>query len=635
MILAEFLGRVRHGVAHALADLGAAPAEAARVGSEAMAALQTGPGLRAFAYALIVIIVAVGLEWLFWTYAAPGYRWLMATDPRTRVEAWRVAGRRAFIDLCAILLSTVSALAVTAMMAWPPGLQDLVASAILVVAAARIVGLVARALLSPEAPRLRLLRMPTREAVRAVPLLVAITGILAAGSAAPDVLAPFSPTLAAAVGIVTATFAGVLLVVAVRALVSRRRGGETPAARRRLRMLPLPIVAALWCALVGLMWLGGAPRWTLTVIIASATLVAEWASRRAVRAFWTAWRSDRAALEAGGEALPRLDPAMEALFADLSLRVVRFLVAFAGVAGCVAVWDIPVLEMTAAGTPSGRFMSQVLSAVALLLVADLAWAAVKGWVDARLSRIVTTSHGEPEAGANARLLTLLPLGRKAFGVTLLGLVALSLLSIFGIAVTPLLAGAGVLGIAIGFGAQTLVRDVLSGVFYLAEDVFRIGDYIEAGSAKGTVERITLRTVALRHQNGPLHFVPYGALGSVRNNSRDWVIDKFEIPLPPEVDSEFVRKLIKKIGQQMLEDPELAPLIVEPLKAKLYRIEPGVKVFRCKVQTPPGKQFEVRAAAYRRIEAALRDNGIRFADSRSQIILQGPPAAGAVDQPANA
>jgi len=385
------------------------------------------------------------------------------------------------------------------------------------------------------------------------------------------------------------------------------------------------------------MWLGGAPRWTLTLIIVSVTLVAEAASRRAVRAFWTAWRSDRANRDPAdaGEASRAQDPATEALLADLSLRVVRFLVAFSGGVACVIVWDIPILTMTSAQTPSGRLMSQLLGAVALLLIADLVWSAAKGWIDAQLSRIAATGHGDPETGANARLLTLLPLGRKALGVALLCIVAFSLLSVFGIAVTPLLAGAGVVGIAIGFGAQTLVRDVLSGVFYLAEDVFRIGDYIEGGSAKGTVERITLRTVALRHQNGPLHFVPYGALGSVRNNSRDWVIDKFEIPLPPDVDSEFIRKLIKKIGEKMMEDPEIAPLIVAPLKTKLYRIEPGVKVFRCKVQTPPGKQFEVRAAAYKRIEAALRENGIRFADLKSQIILQGPPAAGAVDQPANA
>ena len=107
---------------------------------------------------------------------------------------------------------------------------------------------------------------------------------------------------------------------------------------------------------------------------------------------------------------------------------------------------------------------------------------------------------------------------------------------------------------------------------------------------------------------------------MRNNSRDWVIDKFEIPLPVAVDSEKVRKLVKKIGLEMLEDPELAKIIDMPLKAKLYRIDPGIKVFRCKVQTPPGKQFEVRSEAYRRIEAALKENGIEFADTSPRLTL---------------
>jgi small-conductance mechanosensitive channel len=117
---------------------------------------------------------------------------------------------------------------------------------------------------------------------------------------------------------------------------------------------------------------------------------------------------------------------------------------------------------------------------------------------------------------------------------------------------------------------------------------------------------------------------------VRNNSRDWVIDKFEIPLPVSVDSERIRKLVKRIGVEMLEDPELAKIIDEPLKAKLYRIDPGVKIFRCKVQTPPGKQFEIRAEAYRRIEAALKENGITFADNTPRVALYqavpGEPAA---------
>jgi small-conductance mechanosensitive channel len=638
MILSAFLGRVQAGVASALADLRGAPIEAQRLWSEAGAALQSEPGLRVFAYLLVVLVVAAGLEWLFWTYAAPGYRWLLAGEPRKRIDAWRIAVRRAGTDVSAILLSTIAALAVSAMFALPSAVQDLLIAVVVVVAAARVAGALAGALVSPASPRQRLIHMPTREATWAVPAVTMVAGVIVAGMAIPEAIGADAPRLAGAIGVSTAILAGVFLVATVAYLERNKpRSRAAGPQRRRMRLLPRPLAAALWCAIVGLMWLGGAPRWTLTLVVVSVTLAAESASRRAVQAFWTAWRTDRANRDPAdaGEVARAHDPATEALFADLSLRVVRFLVAFSGGIACVIVWDIPILEMTATQTPSGRLVSQLLGAVALLLIADLVWSAAKGWIDAQLSRIAATGHGDPETGANARLLTLLPLGRKALGVALLCIVAFSLLSVFGIAVTPLLAGAGVVGIAIGFGAQTLVRDVLSGVFYLAEDVFRIGDYIEGGSAKGTVERITLRTVALRHQNGPLHFVPYGALGSVRNNSRDWVIDKFEIPLPPDVDSEFIRKLIKKIGEKMMEDPEIAPLIVAPLKTKLYRIEPGVKVFRCKVQTPPGKQFEVRAAAYKRIEAALRDNGIRFADSKSQIILQGPPAAGAVDQPANA
>jgi len=190
----------------------------------------------------------------------------------------------------------------------------------------------------------------------------------------------------------------------------------------------------------------------------------------------------------------------------------------------------------------------------------------------------------------------------------------------GIEITPLLAGAGVIGLALGFGAQALVRDVIAGVFFLAEDAFRVGEYIEgAGNTKGNVERITLRSVALRHHNGPLHFVPYGALGSVRNTSRDWVIDKFNLPLPIDVESETIRKMIKKIGEEMKADPDIGPLMIEPLKGKLYRIDPGVKIFRCKFRTAPGNQFDVRAQAYKRIEAALKSIGVGFADGKTVVV----------------
>src|SRR5262249_14513022 len=265
--------------------------------------------------------------------------------------------------------------------------------------------------------------------------------------------------------------------------------------------------------------------------------------------------------------------------------------------------------------------------VVLGSIAEAAITLLIGWYAWRLFETSLAVKLSREEGAQSRARTVQPLLR-AVGKLLIGAIALmSALSSLGLNILPLLASAGVVGIAVGFGAQTLVRDLFSGASYLIEDVFRIGDYIESGNAKGNVERITFRTLALRHQDGPLHFGPYGSLGSIRNNSRAWVIDQFEIPLPVTLDSERIRKLVKKIGLERVAYPELAKVIDVPLKAKLYRIDPGVKIFRCKVQTPPGKQFEIRAEAYRRIEGALKENGIAFADNTPRVALYHP-AAGA-------
>jgi len=298
-------------------------------------------------------------------------------------------------------------------------------------------------------------------------------------------------------------------------------------------------------------------------------------------------------------------------------------------------------------SPFARLSRGVLNALVIVLVADLAWHLASSWIDRRL--FVAGAYSDlgaaaqhaltlppEEARRRSRELTLLPILRNIGFVALTVTAGMMALSALGVQVGPLLAGAGVVGIAVGFGAQTLVKDLFSGACYLIEDVFRIGEYIEAGSAKGTVEKITFRTVALRHQNGPLHYVPYGSLGSVRNNSRDWVIDKFEIPLPIDAPSERVRKMVKRIGEEMRQDPALAPNIMMPLKAKLYRIQPGAKIFRCKVQTPPGLQFEIRAEAYRRIEAALVEAEIPFADVTPQVTVhnvlpgfaEAPPARAA-------
>ena len=187
-------------------------------------------------------------------------------------------------------------------------------------------------------------------------------------------------------------------------------------------------------------------------------------------------------------------------------------------------------------------------------------------------------------------------------VTMAGLMALSAM---GVEIGPLIAGAGVVGVAIGFGAQTLVKDIISGMFFLLDDAFRIGEYIVSGSYKGTVESFSLRSIKLRHHRGYLYTVPFGELGAVQNMSRDWVIDKLSVGVTYDTDLDKVKQIIKQIGKELQANEEFAPHIIETLKMQ------GVEQFgdfaiqiRMKMMTKPGEQFVIRRRAYAMIKKAF-------------------------------
>ena len=137
------------------------------------------------------------------------------------------------------------------------------------------------------------------------------------------------------------------------------------------------------------------------------------------------------------------------------------------------------------------------------------------------------------------------------------------LASLGVEIGPLIASAGVVGVAIGFGAQTLVKDIISGIFYLVDDAFRIGEYIQSGTYKGTVESFSLRSVKLRHQRGALYTIPFGTLGAVQNLSRDWVVDKIVLNVPYDTDLEAVRKIMKRIARNCWPTRRSAPASCAP------------------------------------------------------------------------
>ncbi len=270
--------------------------------------------------------------------------------------------------------------------------------------------------------------------------------------------------------------------------------------------------------------------------------------------------------------------------------------------------------MGADDTLISRVAHAATQALAVLLVADIAWQFLKAEIAVRMADNPADRRlTDDERGRNARIRTLLPILRNILAITL-GIVAVMMvLTSLGVDIGPLIAGAGVAGVAIGFGAQTIVKDLISGIFYLWDDAFRIGEYIETGKYKGVVESFSLRSVKLRHHRGPLTTVPFGELGAVQNMSRDWSVIKFNLSVTYDTDLEKLRKVIKRIGTETAEKPEYKDILLEPLKMKgVSDFGEYAIVVRVGFTTKPGEQFMIRREIMNRIKLDFKANGIQFA-----------------------
>jgi moderate conductance mechanosensitive channel len=317
------------------------------------------------------------------------------------------------------------------------------------------------------------------------------------------------------------------------------------------------------------------------------------------------------------EKLAASAPAPEPFVSDVVARCI-FLAAILGAIALVAEsWIVNVLALVNAD--DWRSLTRAsLTAASTLFAAYVAWEFVKFAAlryGARPPPAPGAATGEDQnvAGSASRLATLMPLLRIGLAITIFALAGLIVLSDLGVNITPLIAAASVFGLAISFGSQTLVRDIVSGIFYLADDAFRVGDYIDCGKAKGAVEGFTLRSIRLRHQNGQVHTIPFGQLGQITNFNRDWTGVKFNLRVARNTDLEKLRKTVKKIGEEMLEDPELKGEILEPLKMQgIADIADNAIIVRFKFTVKPGKPTLVQHQAISRMMAAFGLAGIEFA-----------------------
>jgi small-conductance mechanosensitive channel len=286
------------------------------------------------------------------------------------------------------------------------------------------------------------------------------------------------------------------------------------------------------------------------------------------------------------------------------------------------------------GSPESIAFSRQAASVALLTFGG--WVALvflKAFFDAYTPRPSVAMPGDEDATPHdqipSRLATVLPVLRGVVLGAVVGLISLVVLSRLGVDIGPLLAGFGILGLAISFGSQALVRDIVSGFFFMLEDAFRVGEYVDNGKLRGTVEKISLRSVQLRHQSGQIHTIPFGQIGALTNASRDWATLKFNIRLDHSADIEKARKTIKKAGLALLEDPEYGPNFIAPLKMQgVADITDTAIVVRLKFTAKPAYASMLQREALKRIYRGLNEAGVPFASNAVTVRGGEERAAGA-------
>jgi len=260
-----------------------------------------------------------------------------------------------------------------------------------------------------------------------------------------------------------------------------------------------------------------------------------------------------------------------------------------------------------------------------LLLSFITWQLIKVRIDQKLKEEMPDDDEVMEEGVagGSRMGTLLVLLRKFILSVIFVIGSLIVLSSLGIDIVPLIAGAGVIGLAIGFGAQTLVKDIIAGVFFLIDDAFRVGDYVETSGSRGTVEQISLRSLKLRNPRGMVYTIPFGSMGTVANHSRDFTITTLDFRVRYDTDVDKVRKIIKNINDEIMKDEEIVPVLLDKIKSQgVKQMDDSAMIMRVKFKTIPGKQFLVRREVYRLIQERFKENGIEFA--HRNVTVYFPP-----------
>ena len=274
----------------------------------------------------------------------------------------------------------------------------------------------------------------------------------------------------------------------------------------------------------------------------------------------------------------------------------------------------------------GTLLEPGIRAVIILLLAWLAVRVARLVIRRGVARLLSSRRATDREFAT-RLRTLTSLAESATRLIVWILAGLTILAVFGVPIGPLLASAGVAGLAVGLGAQTLIRDIIAGIFIVLEDQFHVGDVITVNAISGQVESLTLRYTVLRTLDGAYVVIPNGEIRIVQNLSRDWARAVIDVAVTPEEDVDRVVAVLRDLLGGLPSDPVLGPLVLEPGEVLgVEAIAPQQATVRLAVKTRPLEQWRVARELRRRILLALREAGVSVPYPRTATIIQPPDSA---------
>lgn len=308
-------------------------------------------------------------------------------------------------------------------------------------------------------------------------------------------------------------------------------------------------------------------------------------------------------------------------FRKLTGHILRIAVALIAILAVLQIWGVDLADIFAG--PVGGVLAlagrAALIVVVMLATVELANTAIKSL----FSRVAARARGPRRA---AQLRTIAPVVSGVVTSVLFVITAMMVLAQIGVEIGPLLAGAGIVGLAVGFGAQTLVKDFLTGLFLIVEDVVSIGDIVTIGEASGVVEDMSLRTIKLRAYDGTLQVIPYGEAQIVFNMTKDFSFAVFNISISYSSDITRALELMQQTGDELKEDPAFSGLILAPIEISgVDQLADSGVILKGRLKTIPTQQWTVGREYLKRIKLAFDAHGVEIPFPHLKIVLPDQPS----------